>query len=391
MSNFRWLNRNNENGVVNLEEFTDITIEGIEYNEDNVVTIAILDSETTGIDYKEDKIIELAYLKFLYDIKKEIPVKLIKTYDELNDPEEPLKKDIVKITGITDKEVKDKKIDWDEVNEDLKDVDICICHNTRFDRSFVQKYTKVLNNKVWLCSYVQIPWFDEFNFPVSKQEILSIYHGFYYSGHRALTDCKALLNLLIKEVPNEKGLNYLTYLYNKRNDIEFLVIAKNTDYKQKSFFNENKFLWDNNNKIWHKSLTSEEESLALFQELSDEIYSGRRLQGELIKVQPEQKFKPIEELLKEVSLKTDFKHNKKFVLLAKKTPFKVKVIRNEKEIMVESRFFFKLRGYTWYDKQKIWFLYVDEDEIEQEKEWLRKNIYDDDFIGEIKDNKFYKK
>lgn len=391
MSEFRWLNRNNKTGIVNLEEFTDLTIKELEYNEEDVVIMAILDTETTGIDYKEDKIIELAYFKFLYDIKRGIPVKLIKTFNELNDPEEPLNKDIIKITGINDEDVKDKKINWEEVNDDLKDVDICICHNARFDRSFVQKYTKILNNKIWLCSYVQIPWFDEFNFPVSKQEVLSIYHGFYYSGHRALTDCKALLNLLLKEVPDDSGINYLTYLYKKRTDIEFLILAKNTDYKQKSFFNENKFLWDNNNKIWHKSLTEEDESLALFQELSDEIYAGRRLQGELIKIKPEQKFKPIEVLLKEVSLKTDFKHNKKFVLLAKKTPFKVKVVKNEKEVMVESRFFFKLRGYTWYDKDKIWFLYVDENEIENEKEWLRQNIYDNDFIGEIKDNKFYKK
>lgn len=390
MSNFRWLTINEENKEVLLKKFNGFEIEESEYNKDDVIHMAILDTETTGLDYKEDKIIELAFITFLYDTKNNKVVKIIDKYNELNDPKEELSEKITKLTGITNEDLKDKYINWDLVKQKLFNVEVCICHNSRFDRSFFQKYTDVLKDIPWLCSYSQIPWNEEYNFPVQKQEILTLYHGFYYEGHRALTDCEALLKLLLINTP-KKEITYLDYLLKTKDQSEYLIIAKNTDFKQKSYFNNNEYYWEPYLKLWFKSIVNKEEAQEDFIELSETIYSNRRLEAEVVEILPHQKFKPIELLLKEVNLKTNFKNNKKLVLIARKSPYKVIIKKDGVEKEVESRFLFKLKGYEWFKDQKVWYIYLNEDEVENEKEWLRSYIYGQDFIGEVKKNKYYKK
>ena len=392
MSEFKWANINEKNGDVTLRKFDGLKIKDIEkFNKEDIIKVAILDTETTGLDYKQDHIIELAFLIFEYDIKQKKIIKLIDKYNELNDPGEEITEDITKITGITTKDVLGKHINWKDVSNKLEKVDICICHNARFDRSFFHKYTNQLENIPWLCSYTQIPWNDEFNYPTQKQEVLTLYHGFYYTGHRALNDCEALAELLLMDNPNLE-ISYLEYLLEKRNQDEYLLISKNTVFAQKPFFNENNFSWEPNGKMWYKSLTEKEEAEELFVNLSEKIYVKRRIEAEIVDILPEQKFKALEIILKEASLKTNFKENKKMVLISKKSPFKTIIkTRDNTDKEVETRFLFKLKGYEWYPKDKVWYIYLDEHEVEDEKEWLRKFIYKGDFIGEVKNNKYYKK
>ena len=391
MGKFRWLNYNSENGDVLLKEFKKLEVKELEYNQDDVIEICVLDTETNGLDYKENKIIELAFIVCLYDKKQKKIVKIIDTYNELNDPEEPLSQEIIELTGITDEDLKDKKIDWNEVNDKLKNVELCICHNARFDRSFFQKYSKVLSNKVWGCSYTQIPWKDEYNFPALKQEVLTLYHGFYYTGHRALTDCEALLTMLILNNPKDDR-TYLDILIEESTNIEYLLIAQSTNYNQKSFFNENKFSWAGENKIWYKSLTEKEEAEELFVEMSAEIYKSRRIECEIVEVAPHLKFLPLEIITKIVSLETDFKHNKNMVIVAKKAPYhSIIKTKSGEDKKVETRILFNLRGYDWYNDKKVWYMYVDENEAEVEKEWLREYVYNGDFVGEVVKNRHYKK
>lgn len=393
MGNFRWLTKNSKNLDVNLSFFEDISIEeNLDYNEEDLVKIAILDVETTGTDYKKDKIIELAFLLFDYDKKNNKVIRITDEYNELLDPKEPISKKITKITGITDEDVKDKEIDWNEVNNKLKNVDICICHNAKFDRSFFEKYSNILTGKIWLCSWSQIAWFDDYDFPVSKQEVLAYYHGFYYEGHRALTDCKALLNLLLKKAPDDENLTYLELLYRNYKKIDFMVIAQKTTYDKKPFFNENEFSWEPDLKLWYKNLPDQDESIELLQKLIEEVYSDKRASAEVIEVSPDKKFMPMEKLLKTIDLKTNYKESKEYVLLAKKTPYKINVKNKFDEVKeIATRHYFKLRGYDWYANDKIWYIYLDENELEEEKEWLRKKIYLSDFIGEVKKNRFFKK
>jgi DNA polymerase-3 subunit epsilon len=61
----------------------------------------------------------------------------------------------------------------------------------------VAEVSKISSAKIWTCSFKQVDW-AQMGFLSAKQELLSLFHGFHYSGHRALTDIDALANLIGK-------------------------------------------------------------------------------------------------------------------------------------------------------------------------------------------------
>ncbi len=91
--------------------------------------------------------------------------------------------------------VKNQRIDWDAVNLILKDAEIIIAHNASFDRPFMDAHSLVSQEKLWGCSVKNINWLSK-GYPSSKLELLSVYHGFFHSAHRALNDAESLLYIL---------------------------------------------------------------------------------------------------------------------------------------------------------------------------------------------------
>ena len=78
-----------------------------------------------------------------------------------NDPGEPLREEIVKITGITDEDLSGKKIDWKWISEALQKPDYIIAHNAKFDRSFVDSELSraglnKMEDSLWACSLLQV-------------------------------------------------------------------------------------------------------------------------------------------------------------------------------------------------------------------------------------------
>ena len=97
----------------------------------------VIDLETMGVNAKSDKIIELGLLCFTFS-SDGVVYEVTHTLNQLQDPGEPIPDLIKQITGITDHDVKNQSIDWDEILVLLNQTDLCIAHNAGFDRAFLE-------------------------------------------------------------------------------------------------------------------------------------------------------------------------------------------------------------------------------------------------------------
>ena len=254
--------------------------------------ICFLDLETTGIDHKEDKIIEIA-LKCI-EITKENgnDIKVIAAYQSLEDPGIPIPESATKINGITDEMVKGHTIDWDQVENIFNQSQLIVAHNAAFDRGFTDQRLEISKNKIWACSIGDIDW-DARDFKGVKQELLCIWHGFYYDAHRAMGDVDALIHLV----------THSSYIDNKP-IVELIKNAKRpmcrveatfAKYEYKNLLKKRNYRWhdpDNGNKddkawcklISHGEMDSEREWL------NEHVYNNN-FQGRLIEISIVDKYK----------------------------------------------------------------------------------------------------
>ncbi|MBS0286705.1 MAG: DNA polymerase III subunit epsilon [Proteobacteria bacterium] len=200
----------------------------------------IIDLETMGLDPRSHAIIELGLLKFSFTNEEGI-IEVLDTYNSLNDPNMPIPEKITKITGITNEDVAGKKIDWDLISILLKDCNLVVCHNSAFDRNFLEIQTpdhiQELFKKIpFACTIKDIDWFER-GFESSKLDYLNWKLGFFYDGHRALTDCWATLNLLLHET------GAFDELKKNAKKIEILLCAVYAPYEKKELLKERKYKW----------------------------------------------------------------------------------------------------------------------------------------------------
>ena len=109
--------------------------------------------------------------------------------------------------------------------------------------------------QVWLCSMKDINWMER-GLNARGQEILCIWHGFYYDSHRAMFDVDALIHLVTYNV---EGLNnaVLELLINATKPT-YKIIALNSDFDKKDLLKARRYIWNAPKRYWWKNLTSEE-------------------------------------------------------------------------------------------------------------------------------------
>ena len=217
----------------------------------------ILDVETTGLSADIDKIIQLAIRPFYLDPETYEVTGIARKTVLYNDPGEPLREEIVNITGITDEDLKGEEIDWEWVRSALHKPEIIITHNVAFDRKFVEKalaeaglnYT---DGPIWCCSMRQIEWHDVCR-PSKALEVLCAWSGFFYDAHKADADVDALLHILRKE-------NKLKELVIRGISPEYRVFAVNAAYEMNSELKRRWYRWDPSVKIWWKGFEDSEQA-----------------------------------------------------------------------------------------------------------------------------------
>ncbi len=229
-------------------------------NQDNITPKRgiFLDVESTGGDYKQDKIIELGMAVFEYAPDGRI-FSIVEEFCEFQDPHMPIPEFITKLTGITDEMVQGQAINIEKVKQLIQSADIIISHNADFDRKFVEAFLPSLPLKPWGCSLKDIHWKSE-EVESAKQEYLAYKFGFYYEGHRAISDCLAGIHILTKTLPVSKELAFTQLLTNARKN-SFKLWATRCPFEQKDLLKARGYRWHADGhakyKAWAIDLTDE--------------------------------------------------------------------------------------------------------------------------------------
>lgn len=210
----------------------------------------IIDLETMGTDARSHEIIEIGLLSFNFSNQDGI-LSIQQEYNELNDPGRPIPAEITRITGITDEDVQGKAIDWNLIANALQNTHLVICHNSGFDRNFLELQTPETvsheaKQSFFACTVKDIDWSAR-GFESKKLDYLNWKLGYFYDGHRALNDCWATLNLLLHE---PGAFDELKANVKKK---QTLICAANAPFDKKNLLKERKYRWSDGSGTLPKS------------------------------------------------------------------------------------------------------------------------------------------
>jgi DNA polymerase-3 subunit epsilon len=240
---------------------------------------AIVDTETTGTDSTADKVIELAIVVFEYCHATGTVGRVLETYDALEDPGMPIPPASTAIHGITDAMVVGQHIDDLRVSRLLESVGILIAHNAGFDRRFLEPRLPVFASLPWGCSWQEVPWNDA-GIASSKLEYLAYRYGFFYDGHRAETDCRALLEVLSQPFGTTGG-NALKLLLDSARMPSYRLWANNSPFDTKDALRQRGYWWDAGRRCWSVEVRSHDAVQAELAWLRDAVYAGKNVELEL--------------------------------------------------------------------------------------------------------------
>jgi|SRR5579859_5559968 len=215
----------------------------------------ILDVETTGLDPAKCEIIELGMVMFEFSTDGRI-FRVLDTFNRLRQPSAPIPVEISELTGITDEMVLGHSIDPSEVAEFLESAAVVIAHNAKFDRQFAERFSPCFVPKAWACSVTEIDWRRE-GYEGSRLGYLLMGAGLFHSGHRAVEDCHALLEVLSRPLP-KSGELALKRLLDTARRATVRVRAEYTPYETKDTLKARGYRWnggdDGKPRCWWKDV-----------------------------------------------------------------------------------------------------------------------------------------
>ena len=239
--------------------------------------ILILDTETTGLDWRAENIIELAMLSVDVDLHTGQPVGVVEVYEDFEDPGRPIPSEIVKLTGITDHDVKGQKLNEVKINAMVERADLIVAHNAGFDRPFVENRLEVFEHKAWACSFAGINWKAQ-GLGSAKLEFLCSELGWFYDAHRAQVDCHALLRVLssnLKTQPDDLPTSGFLQLLKSAEQARTVVKAFVSPFESKDKLKARGYRWDAEAKVWFTAVKSADALEAEAEWLKTQIYGGR--------------------------------------------------------------------------------------------------------------------
>jgi DNA polymerase-3 subunit epsilon len=200
----------------------------------------LLDVETTGLDTARDEVIELAMVKFAYLPDGRI-AHVLDEFSAFNEPSIPIPAEIFELTNITDDMVRGNRIDAASVDAFVADAVIIIAHNAGFDRKFAERYWPTFSQKPWGCSTNEIEW-RKHGFDGSRLGYLLSGAGLFHQGHRAVDDCRALLEILAIELPKSNRPALAVLLESARRKT-LRIWAEHSPFDLKDELKRRKYRW----------------------------------------------------------------------------------------------------------------------------------------------------
>lgn len=231
-----------------------------------------LDVETTGTDVESDHLIELGLVAFDYEPASGSIVRVAGVYDSLEDPGVPIPPETTAIHGITDEMVAGQRIDDRAVTQFIQGASWIVAHNAAFDRPFVERRLPLFQSLAWVCSLAEVPWAHE-GFSGRKLEYLANRFGFFYEGHRSEVDCRALLEVLRRPLPNSGGPAW-KYLLESGAKQSYRIWALDSPFETKDLLKARGYRWDAGRRCWHRTLDRDAAALEA-PWLKEHVYGGR--------------------------------------------------------------------------------------------------------------------
>ena len=238
-----------------------------------VLTLLVLDTETTGLNPARDKVVELALLRVTVDLGTGQPVGAVQVYDGLEDPGMPMPEEITVITGITDEMLRGQSLDEARVLALLDGADLVLAHNAGFDRPFVEARLPQFAALNWACSFADIDW-KLAGRGSAKLTSLAGELGLFYDAHRAEMDCHALLAVLMAPLAGTASSGLMRLIEASRSPT-FRLQATNAPFDAKDALKARGYRWDGAQKVWHTRLADQSALTLECEWLKTAVYNGR--------------------------------------------------------------------------------------------------------------------
>lgn len=247
-----------------------------------VATVVVIDTETTGLNPADDKVIDIGLVKMEVDAATGDFIRVVDTWDSLEDPKEPISPMITELTHITDDMVRGRVFDEKELIEVMTDVSLVVAHGAVHDRRFLERRFPWFQNFAWGCSLDQVNWSLE-GFGSAKLEFIAFRCGLFYDAHRALADSHALSRCLVDcELPST-GAPVLKTLIGMCAQDDYRVFANGAPFEAKDVLKQRGYRWDGEKRLWHKTLRGAQSMHEELDWLRDAVYSRpARVQVEVI-------------------------------------------------------------------------------------------------------------
>ena len=249
----------------------------------------ILDVEATGLDRANDQIVELGVLSFEFEPATARILRVVEVLDELEDPGCPIPPAAIAVHGISDAMVKDRRISDNTVRRLANEASIIIAHNAEYDRAMVERRFDCFADRHWGCSAREVPW-REHGFASNALGHLALASGLFFGAHRAVMDCRAVLEVLSRPLPrpsdgkptrlaNEPVKPAFAWLLESSGRLEHKLWALQAPFDRKDHLKGRGYRWhsgdDGQPKAW--ALTIAAEPNRLQEELNwlrDQIYKA---------------------------------------------------------------------------------------------------------------------
>lgn len=237
--------------MINLVKLTEETaFVSQPFDEETCLRIAVMDTETTGLDYQTDEVIELAIVVVVLNERLEFCA-IERRYNQLQQPITPITPELTAIHGITNEEVEGKRFDLILAKELLDKCHYILCHNSKFDRNFIDKIIPTMAKKQYLCSLTQIDWDKRKRLIPTKNLIsLAVSHGFYFEAHRAIIDTLAVVELM------NRANTYAEVIESANQDV--VEVQWVLSFHDKDHAKANKFNWNPDSKAWTRIMSKDD-------------------------------------------------------------------------------------------------------------------------------------
>jgi DNA polymerase III subunit epsilon len=238
-------------------------------------TALVVDVETTGLDPARERVIEFSGIPFTYARESGRIFDVGEAVTFLENPGRPIPAEVTQLTGITDDMVAGKRIDETAVAALVEGAGLVIAHNAGFDRPFLERRLPIFRDKAWACSQREIPWRLLGVSSAALEFLLLKRCGLFFDGHRADTDCRALIHLLAE--PLDGGELPLQLLLSSARRRSYRVWAVDARIEFKDALKVRRYSWNNGSdgrpKAWYKEM-SEEDYEKEKAWLAETIYAG---------------------------------------------------------------------------------------------------------------------